>query len=330
MGRSRTPSFFKQPDADAPLSFSLTQLHYFVTAAHTLNLTRAARECHVSQPSISGAVHHLEEMFCTQLFHRDPSRGLSLTTSGTQLQELAESLLAQAHQLESQMNPGTSEEALKVGCLMTLEALIMPAMIQLFQERSPGIMLAHETAHQQELLEWVYRGAVELTYDVQIAEGMGFTPLGEAQLPPYAILAPDSSWAQQDAVSLFRIGGATTGAARPFGEPGLLFSLFEDLGVRPKIADREASLNMVCSMVANGLGYSILNAHSKTQTAQDGKPFVARSFVETLRPCALTQFGRNGDRVSGLLPGNGCAVDARFRVIGLLAKNKTEAVSCFA
>jgi len=56
----------------ASLSFSLTQLHYFVTAAHTLNLTRAARECHVSQPSISGAVHHLEEMFCTQLFHRDP------------------------------------------------------------------------------------------------------------------------------------------------------------------------------------------------------------------------------------------------------------------
>ena len=187
------------------LSFSLTQLHYFVTAAHTLNLTRAARECHVSQPSISGAVHHLEEMFCTQLFHRDPSRGLSLTTSGTQLQELAESLLAQAHQLESQMNPGTSEEALKVGCLMTLEALIMPAMIQLFQERSPGIMLAHETAHQQELLEWVHRGAVELTYDMQIAEGMGFTPLGEAQLPPYAILAPDSSWAQQDAVSLLEL-----------------------------------------------------------------------------------------------------------------------------
>jgi hypothetical protein len=35
-------------------------------------------------------------------------------------------------------------------------------------------------------------------------------------------------------------------------------------------------------------------------------------------PCVLTQFGRNGDRVSELLPGNGCAVDARFRVIGLL------------
>ena len=60
---------------------------------------------------------------------------------------------------------------------------------------------------------------------------------------------------------------------------------------------------MVCSMVANGLGYSILNAHSKTQTAQDGKPFVARSFVETLRPCVLAQFGRNGNLWAKRRPG---------------------------
>jgi len=64
------------------LSFSLTQLQYFVTAAHTLNLTQAARECHVSQPSISGAVHHLEEAFQTELFYRDPSRGFVVRHSG--------------------------------------------------------------------------------------------------------------------------------------------------------------------------------------------------------------------------------------------------------
>ena len=64
------------------LSFSLTQLQYFVTAAHTLNLTQAARECHVSQPSISGAVHHLEETFQTELFYRDPSRGFVVRHSG--------------------------------------------------------------------------------------------------------------------------------------------------------------------------------------------------------------------------------------------------------
>ena len=64
------------------LSFSLTQLQYFVTAAHTLNLTQAARECHVSQPSISGAVHHLEETFQTELFYCDPSRGFVVRHSG--------------------------------------------------------------------------------------------------------------------------------------------------------------------------------------------------------------------------------------------------------
>ncbi|MBS1255033.1 MAG: Hca operon transcriptional activator HcaR [Deltaproteobacteria bacterium] len=47
------------------LSFSLTQLQYFVKAAKTLNMTQAARDCHVSQPSISGAVHQLEDVFGT-------------------------------------------------------------------------------------------------------------------------------------------------------------------------------------------------------------------------------------------------------------------------
>ena len=41
-----------------------------------------ARECHVSQPSISGAVHHLEETFQTELFYCDPSRGFVVRHSG--------------------------------------------------------------------------------------------------------------------------------------------------------------------------------------------------------------------------------------------------------
>lgn len=250
------------------LSYSLTQLHYFVTAAHTLNLTHAARECHVSQPSISGAVHHLEEVFQTQLFLRDPSRGLSLTPSGKQLLELAEALLDQASQLESRMQQGKLEAVLKVGCLTTLEALIMSAVIQLFQERFSGMVLEHETAHQQELLERVRRGEVELglTYDMQIEDGLRFTQLGEAHLPPYAILAEDSPWAQQDAVSLRELAEQPLVLLDLPVSRDYFLALFEEIGVRPNIAQRGSSLNMVCSMVANGLGYSILNAHSKTQT----------------------------------------------------------------
>ncbi len=268
------------------LSFSLTQLHYFAAAARALNLTQAARECHVSQPSISGAVHHLEEGFQTRLFHRDASRGLSLTPSGKQLLELAEALLNQAGQLEIRMRQEAREKTLKVGCLSTLDALIMPTVIQLFQERSPGVVLAHETAHQQELLEWVRRGDVELglTYDMQVEDGVSFTPLSEAHLPPYAILAPDSPWAQQDAVSLRELAEQPLVLLDLPVSRDYFLALFEEIGVKPNIAHREASLTMVCSMVANGLGYSILNAHSKSQTAQDGKQFVARPFVETLRP----------------------------------------------
>lgn len=266
--------------------FSLTQLHYFVTAARTLNLTQAGRECYVSQPSISGAIQHLEDVFQTQLFIRHPSKGMLLTPSGKRLLELGETLLNQANQLESRMQQEKPEATLKVGCLMTLEALIMPAVIQLFQQLFSGMVLEHETTHQQELLEMVRSGDVEigLTYDMEIEDGLNFSQLGKAHLPPYAIVASDSTWACQDTVSLHELAEQPLVLLDIPVSRDYFLALFEEIGVRPNIAHRGSSLNIVCSMVANGLGYSILNAHSKTQTTQDGKQFVARPFVETLLP----------------------------------------------
>lgn len=72
----------------------------------------------------------------------------------------------------------------------------MPADIHLFQEQFSGIMLEPQTAHQQELLQWVRRGEVELalTYDMQVEDGLRFTQFGKSHLPPYAILVPESPW----------------------------------------------------------------------------------------------------------------------------------------
>lgn len=90
--------------------------------------------------------------------------------------------------------------------------------------------------------------------------------------------------AQQDTVSLHELADKPLVLLDIPISRVYFLSLFDEIGVQPNIAQRGSSINMVCSMVANGLGYSILNAHSQTQTAQDGKQFVACPFVENLRP----------------------------------------------
>lgn len=63
----------------------LTQIRYFLTLADTLNFTRAAELCHVTQPALSRGIQRLEEELGGKLVLRE--RAL------TQLTELGQSML---------------------------------------------------------------------------------------------------------------------------------------------------------------------------------------------------------------------------------------------
>ncbi|MFR3882797.1 MAG: LysR family transcriptional regulator [Lachnospiraceae bacterium] len=56
----------------------LTQLEYFCVAARYHNITKAAKELFVTQPSISNAIRTLEEEFGVNLFFRNNNK-LTLT-----------------------------------------------------------------------------------------------------------------------------------------------------------------------------------------------------------------------------------------------------------
>lgn len=50
------------------------QLRYAVAAARTLSFTRAAEQCHVTQPALMAAVKKLEAQLGGPLFHRERNR----------------------------------------------------------------------------------------------------------------------------------------------------------------------------------------------------------------------------------------------------------------
>lgn len=62
----------------------LTQVRYFLTLCRTLNFTRAAAECHVTQPAFSRAIARLEEEFGAPLIYRERN-STSLTPFGREM-----------------------------------------------------------------------------------------------------------------------------------------------------------------------------------------------------------------------------------------------------
>jgi DNA-binding transcriptional LysR family regulator len=54
------------------VQFSLKQLGYFVAVGEVGSVLKVAEHIHVSQPSLSNAIAHLESVFKLQLFIRHP------------------------------------------------------------------------------------------------------------------------------------------------------------------------------------------------------------------------------------------------------------------
>lgn len=279
--------------------FTLKQLHYFVAAGRSGSVTKAAAEVSVSQPSISAAIAHLEEVLALQLFVRHHAQGLSLTPAGRHLMAEANALLGQARsfqQLAADLGLSLSG-TLDIGCFYTVAPLIVPELIRAFTAANPAARINCQEGHHEELLTGLHEGRFEmaLSYDLEAGHGVAFEPL--AEFPPYAILAPSHPLAEHPRVSLAQLAA----------EPMILLdwpfsrdyfrSLFLSVGLEPVVGHRTNSFDMVRGLVANGFGYSLLNAPPHNDRAPDGKPYRTAQLKEKLRPLRLGLL-----RLEGLRP----------------------------
>ena len=77
-------------------------LYYFWTVAKEGNLTRAAKQMHVSQSALSSQIRQLEGQLGQSLFDRQ-GRSLQLTESGHLVLEYAESIFSLGSEMLSMM-----------------------------------------------------------------------------------------------------------------------------------------------------------------------------------------------------------------------------------
>lgn len=137
----------------------LHQLNIFLTAANTLNFTQAARQLHMTQPSVSQHIQLLEKQLETQLFKRE-GRQISLSDAGEMLVPMARSLLTQALHIEETMQSlqGRVFGHLHVGCSTTPGKYILPHLLAEFHELHPEVRVTCHVSNQQASLEQLNNG----------------------------------------------------------------------------------------------------------------------------------------------------------------------------
>lgn len=271
------------------MRYTLRQLEYFVAAGETGSITLASERVNISQPSVSTAISHLEKELGVQLFIRHHAQGLSLTSAGRSLLHEAKSILAQAeglYTLASDTN-GRVRGTLSVGCMVTLAPMLAPELSHSFTTAFPETQIRHVEGDHETLFEGLRRAEVDIAimYDLQVAEDIAFAPL--ARLPPYVLLSETHPLARYPAITLQEL------MQHPFILLDLPLSreyflgIFMSEGLTPLIATRSAHQEVVRTMVANGYGYTILNARPRSEYALDGRRLVRVPLAGEHRPLVI-------------------------------------------
>jgi len=265
------------------VALSMRLLRHFVATAECGGLTAASAALHVSQPSLSASIAELESLVNAQLFIRHPGRGLALTVAGDRFLVQVRNLLAHVAEVERfGASLGQAEAGmLRVGCFQTLAPFLMPRLLADFATEFPAINLRHEEGHQEELLEKVRAGQIDLalTYMYGLSEEFSTDLL--AELPPRLVVSIEHRFARRKCVSLREIASDPMVLLDLPITRDYFIGLFRSVNLEPHVVHRTRSYEMVRAYVGRGLGFSILNAMPALPT-YDGSKLVALRIEENM------------------------------------------------
>lgn len=116
-------------------------IKYFLTVAQINNITKAAKQLHITQPTLSRQIMDLEEELGVTLFDRRQRR-MELTQAGILFQRRATTLLQLLDQTKDELHKQNYNElsgTINLGCVVSSVSPFMMSLIDQFQQHHPAV-----------------------------------------------------------------------------------------------------------------------------------------------------------------------------------------------
>lgn len=242
---------------------SLRQLQVFESVARQLSFTLAARELHLSQPTVSMQIRKLESDVGLSLTEQI-GRKISLTDTGKALYQAASEVLGTISRFEMLINDrkGLHSGELRIAVVTTAN-YFAPRLLGSFCQQYPGINVSLEVTNRKNILKRMSENLDDLYLIGKPPESSELE--FRSYLPnPMVVIAPISHpLSQKHNIPLqviasepfiVREQGSGTRIAMEslFSEAGL------DLNVRMELGNNES----IKQGVQGGLGLSVLSQHT--------------------------------------------------------------------
>lgn len=258
-------------------AITLTQLTYFAECAKTLNMTVASQELHVAQSAISTAISHLERTLGTSLFIRQHAKGLVLTRTGEQLLQDTHRIFGMlSDSIDSiRADGGEVRGSVTVACFKTLAPFLLPLLIGRLQERHPELSVEFIEGDHEETLTSLRSGRAEIAVNYRLSDPEGISSEHVGDVPPHVVLSTDHPLAGRRTIALAELADEPLVLLDLPDSRGYFLDILRSAGIAPRLKYRASSYETVRSMVAMGLGYSILNQRPRISGSYTGAELAA-------------------------------------------------------
>lgn len=285
------------------LSLTLRQLEYAVAVARHGGVTAAAHALHVSQPALSVALSQLEALLGRPLFLRRAGGRVLPSSFGRVWLEQAEAQLAG---LAALVRSDTTEAQARLVIFSDLAPTCLAPLLATAQLH--GLALVPQVLGFEPLAEALHQGRADLALTWDLGLDIGIERRVLARIAPHAVLHPDHPLALRPALALADLATEPLVLADQGLSLGHMRALFSNAGLAPRIAHRTASLELMRSYAANGLGVGISYTNPASRQSQDGQALVTRPITDAgTEPLVLARLAGNplseaALRLAALLP----------------------------
>ncbi len=119
---------------------TLRHMKIFVSVYQNSSITKAAKELHLAQPSVSVTIKELEEYYGQHFFERI-GRRIYPTAAAKEFYGYAVHIVSLFEAMEKELKNGDEIGTIRVGASITIGTHILPSLMKEFQEQFPEIRM---------------------------------------------------------------------------------------------------------------------------------------------------------------------------------------------
>lgn len=270
----------------------MSQIRYVLAAAKTLNFTKAAAECGVTQPALTKGIKTLEDELGAPLFHREGRKIL--------VSDFGRSMLPHLRQIVSEAEAARDlaesfrlldKAPIRLGVMSNVGHLRLSRFLAQFEKTHSGIELSVVEGSSDDLRDRLSAGDLDIaimTRTPELDEDLRTTPLYTERY--VVVFPPEHRLGNLNAVSLGHLSGENYVDRLSCEMREMVMAVCAEREVELYARFRSEREDWVQAMVLAGIGFAFMPEYSVTLPGLLQRPLIEPSVAREV--AAVTVPGR--------------------------------------